>query len=94
MVLESHWVNMPRQDFDEITSICVPGANDNNAKAELMRSFVIPERLMAPNSSSNTSQRTCNIPVAFISDHNVWALLDFSRLVQFRLRSSDRLWII
>lgn len=90
MGLEAHWVSLPRNDFDEIISTCQPGPSNDKARAKKMRSFVIPDRFRAENSGSKA--RTCNVFVAFISASHVWALVDHSRLVRFRVLSSDLQW--
>src|ERR1700733_7854824 len=68
--LESHLMGMKRRVFDELIHQCISGPNSDPKKAELLRTFKIPEYLIEEHSSS--SNRTINIFAAWISKEYVW----------------------
>ena len=87
--LEGHITGMTRSDFNEITSNSIPGPNAANG--ELIRSFVIPERLITMGSSPSRP-RTVNILAAFIAEEWTWCIVDFARLVRMHVISHDHTW--
>jgi hypothetical protein len=89
--LEAHIVGIARSIYDEIVAIDVPGQNADPDKAEVIRSFVIPEHHVVPGSSS-VRPRYINIFAAFLSDTKAWIICDFSRLVRLHIFSRDKPW--
>jgi hypothetical protein len=89
--LEAHIFGMTREDFFEIITKDIPGPNEDATKAEKIRTFLIPERLIVPNSSS-TRPRTIKIFAAFISSDWVYVLSDFAGLVRMSVRSKQSPW--
>lgn len=89
--LEAHIIGMSKEIYDHIISKNIPGTNADLNKSELLRSFVFPEEYIEPGSSARRPRRI-NIFAAFVSDEWVWALMDFSRLVQMHVISRDRPW--
>ena len=67
------------------------GPNKDATKAEKIRTFLIPERLVVPNSSSRRP-RTIKIFVALISSDWVYVISDFSGLVRMFVQSKQSLW--
>ena len=89
--LEAHVFGMSREDFFEIVTKDIPGPNGDASKAEKIRTFLIPECLIVPNSSS-TRPRTIKIFAAFISSDWVYVLSDFAGLVRMSVRSKQSPW--
>jgi len=88
--LESHLMGMKRAIFDKLIRNCIAGPNSDRRKAELLRTFTIPDELIEDNSSP--SNCTVNIFAAWISKDYVWVLVDFARLVRLHVISRDRVW--
>ncbi|KAF7969578.1 hypothetical protein HWV62_26883 [Athelia sp. TMB] len=88
--LEANVIKFTRKDFDEITSVCIPGPNKNPAKAQKLRRFAIPDHLCSAYSSTGT--RSLTIFAAVVCEDDVWAVLDFGRLVQLHIISRDDVW--
>ncbi|RDB24436.1 hypothetical protein Hypma_008475 [Hypsizygus marmoreus] len=84
-------IGMPVSVYDEIISQVIPGPNLSPKRAEIVRSFVIPERFKVEGSSPVTP-RTINIFAAFISDDWVWTICDSTRLVRMHIISRDQPW--
>lgn len=82
---------MTPDDFYDITSQHIAGPNKDPQKAELIRTFVIPDRFIIPGSSTNCP-RIIKIFAAFISAEWVYVMSDFSGLVRMHLRSKKSLW--
>jgi hypothetical protein len=82
---------MSPEDFFAIISQDCPGPNKDAIKADQIRTFLIPKRLIIPNSSS-TCPRTIKIFAAFISEKWVYVLSDFSGLVRMHVRSKQSPW--
>jgi hypothetical protein len=78
-------------EFYDITSQHIAGPNKDPQKAELMRTFVIPDRLVVSGSSINRP-RTIKIFAAFISAEWVYVVSDFSGLVKMHLKSKKTCW--
>jgi hypothetical protein len=81
---------MSPKDFYEIVSHHVPGPNNDPEKANRIRTFIIPDRLIVPGSSN--SSRTIKIFAAFISAEWVYVVSDFSGLVRMHVRSKNSPW--
>jgi hypothetical protein len=81
---------MKRKIFDTLMNNCVPGPNSDRKKADLLRTFKIPDDLIEEHSSS--SNRTVNVFAAWISEEYVWILVDFARLVRFHIISRAKPW--
>lgn len=88
--LEANLIKFTRKDFDEITSICVPGPNAEPAKAAKLRRFALPDHLCSAYSSTGT--RSLTIFAAIICEDDVWAVLDFGRIVQLHVISRNEIW--
>lgn len=84
---------MSPKDFYEIVSSHVPGPNNDPLKAQQIRTFIIPDRLIVPGSSS-TYPRTIKIFAAFISSDRVYVVSDFSGLVRLHVRSKNSPWTV
>lgn len=89
--LEAHITGMSREHYNQIISKSIPGTNPNPQKAALIRSFVIPEELIVPDSSPKRPRRI-NVFAAFLSDSWAWVLSDFVRLVRMHVISRDKPW--
>jgi hypothetical protein len=93
---------MPTSVYREIVSTDIPGQSnnpkltpeENQERARLVRSFVIPSRFSIEGSrtASKPTPRTINIAVAFSSDDWTWAFADFSRLYNVHILSQDQVW--
>jgi hypothetical protein len=83
-------MGMKRPIFDKLICNCIPGPNSDRRKAELLRTFTIPNEFSEDNSSP--SNRTVNIFAAWISKDYVWVLVDFARLVRLHVISRDQVW--
>lgn len=88
--LEANVIKFARKDFDEITSACIPGPSTDLAKAEKLRRFPAPDHLRSAYSS--TSTRSFTIFAAVVCDDDVWAILDFGRIVQLHIISRNKIW--
>lgn len=88
--LETCIIGMSPQDYKEIISNDIPGPNPDPEKAEHLRTFQIPERLIQTNSSPK--ERTIKIVAAFVSDHWVWTVNDWTSLVRLYIYSTDGIW--
>jgi hypothetical protein len=89
--LEAHVFGMTPEDFFDIAAQDIPGPNLDTTKADKIRTFLIPERLIVPNSSSRRP-RTIKMFAAFISAEWVHVLSDFSGLVRMFVRSKQSPW--
>ncbi|PPQ97364.1 hypothetical protein CVT26_006596 [Gymnopilus dilepis] len=69
----------------------VDGPNPDPAKAEKIRTFLLPEKFIVENSSQNRPRRV-KIFCAWISSEYVWALIDFSGLVRMHIKSKPTAW--
>lgn len=79
---------MPPSIFWSIIGNDVPGPNEAPEKAELIRTFLIPNEYTVEHSSPN-HPRTIKIFAAFVSESWVWVLSDFSGLVRMNVRSRN-----
>jgi hypothetical protein len=82
---------MTPKDFFDIIIKDTAGPNKDTTKAEQIRTFLIPERLIVPD-SSRRRPRTIKIFAAFISTGWVHVLSDFSGLVRMSVKSKQSLW--
>jgi len=82
---------MRPSDFYEIIKKDVAGPNPDATKAEKIRTFLIPERLIVPGSSSNRP-RCVKIFAAFISAEWVYVLSDFTGLARMFVKSKKTPW--
>ncbi|RDB27826.1 hypothetical protein Hypma_002116 [Hypsizygus marmoreus] len=89
--LEAHIMCLDKPLYTEIVSKDIPGPNLDPDKADAIRSFVIPDRLIVPGSSP-VRPRTINIFAAFVSDKRVWIVCDFARLIRLHVISRDAPW--
>jgi hypothetical protein len=78
-------------DFFAIVKHDIPGPNEDFEKAEKIRTFVIPEHLIEPGSSSGRPRRI-KIFAAFLSKDWVYVLTDFSGLARMHFVSKDLPW--
>lgn len=83
---------MKREDYEEIVNKDAPGPNADKAKAEILRSFVMPERFANKLSADAKKRRLINVLAAFVSDTDAILIIDFSRLSRLHVVSQDRLW--
>lgn len=83
--LELHIMGMPQAAYEETICDCIPGPNGNRHKANLLRTFVVPQQFIEEHSSKRKC--TVNILAAWISDQYVWILVDFTHLVCFHVFS-------
>lgn len=90
--LEAHIICLTHDDYREIIQDDIPGPNADKTKANLLRSFPMPQHFINKNSSSPEKPRTINIFAAFVSSARVWAIVDFSRLVRLHVISKDEIW--
>lgn len=89
--LESHIFGMKPDLFWKIISNDVPGPNVDPAKAERVRTFLIPEEYIVEGSSPRRP-RTVKIFAAIVSDKWVLVLTDFVGLVRMHIKSQDAIW--
>jgi len=82
---------MKFHDFLDIINNDIPGPNDDPQKAEQIRTFVVPERLIVPG-SSDRRPRTIKIFASFISVKWVYVVSDFSGLVRVHVKSKNVPW--
>lgn len=88
MSLEGHVRTLSREDFEALTAHCVPGKNKSKAKADRMRSFLVPSRFVEPGSRENGV--TVNILAAVVTDATAIALFNFSRMSRVHIVSMSR----
>ena len=88
--LEVNILKFSHADFEEITAICQMGPNQNKEKAARLHWFAVLEHLI--DACSSEKDHTLTIFAAVISEDDVWAVLDFSRLVQIHVISCDMMW--
>jgi hypothetical protein len=89
--LEAHVFGMTPSDFYDITSQHIAGSNPDVQKAEVMRTVLIPDRMIVPGSSPHYP-RTIRILAAFISAEWVYVVSDFSGLARLHVRSKAIPW--
>jgi len=82
---------MKPEDFFDIVARDIPGPNPDATKADIIRTFLIPERFTVPNSSTRCP-RTIKIFAAFMSPEWVHVLSDFSGLVRTFVKSKQSPW--
>jgi hypothetical protein len=89
--LEASLIRMKRSDYDEIVSTSVPGSNKSKSKANKLRRFRLPKRLIHP-ASPKTDARHVTILAALVCEDIVYILADFSRLARIHITSRSRMW--
>ncbi|KAI3599201.1 hypothetical protein WG66_013420 [Moniliophthora roreri] len=90
--LEAHPIEVKRQLFDELTAVSLPGPNKQKSKAEMLRQFRIPERLIAVGSSASQRGRFVRCMAAIVCDDRTFMICDFARLVRIHIISKDNMW--
>lgn len=83
---------MKRTYYDEIISKDVPGQNADKSKAEVLRTFEIPERFVNDKSANPTKKRYVNVLAAMVSETEAVLVVDFSRLSRLHVISKDSAW--
>ena len=87
---------LPRAEFDLITSLSVPGPfskkDPSKAEAEQLRKYLIPLSRNEPLSRNAKEQHYIQIYAAIVCPTIVFAIVDFSRLVQLFITSRDQPW--
>ncbi|KAF8055810.1 hypothetical protein FPV67DRAFT_1788202 [Lyophyllum atratum] len=84
--LEASLLEMSRKNFDDLFANDCPGPNKDRSKSEKLRQFEMPPEFIEPGTSTKT-KRYVRMFLAFVSDHSVWVLMDFARLVRFHVWS-------
>ncbi|RDX40700.1 hypothetical protein OH76DRAFT_1412800 [Lentinus brumalis] len=94
--LEAFGCIIPRDAFDSIVAEDVPGTNKDKAKAERLRSFVIPSQLVVPEARRHKKRadgsQLINIFAAVVCEKEVFLVSDFARLVRITIISIPRHW--
>lgn len=83
-------MHLRRKDYDEIIKQDIEGSNVDRTKASILRTFALPERFITKNSSKEP--RTVNFLGGFVSDTDVWMLVDFIRLAKMHVTSRMTEW--
>ncbi|KAF7335901.1 hypothetical protein MSAN_02327200 [Mycena sanguinolenta] len=91
MSLEGNIRPMSRSDFDALVAVCTPGSNKDRIRASQMRSFVVPEQFIDPNSRG--TGKTVNILAAIVTDNTAIVLMDFSRMSRVHIVSMSRKFV-
>jgi hypothetical protein len=89
--LESSIIRFNRVDFDKIVAFCQPGPNTDKCKAKQLRRFAVPSEFVEP-ATNDSGGRSITIFAAIVGEQDVWALVDFSRLVRIHIISCDAVW--
>ncbi|KAJ7186588.1 hypothetical protein C8R46DRAFT_1024628 [Mycena filopes] len=89
--LEGNITSMSRTDFLLLVPPwrCIPGSNDDRAKAEQMRSFLLADKFIDPGSRER-DKTTITVLGAILTDAHAFVISDFSRLARFHVVSSSR----
>ncbi|KAJ7178255.1 hypothetical protein C8R46DRAFT_1029740 [Mycena filopes] len=89
--LEGNITSMSRTDFLLLVPPwrCIPGSNDDRAKAERMRSFLLADKFIDPGSRER-DKTTITVLGAILTDAHAFVISDFSRLARFHVVSSSR----
>ncbi|KAK7013556.1 hypothetical protein R3P38DRAFT_3005255 [Favolaschia claudopus] len=88
--LEGSILVMTRSDYEEVTSVCVPGNNPNKSKAARLRSFLVPERFVEPGARLKDEDFKVNILAAVVMETHAIVVIDYSRIAQIHVVSSAR----
>jgi hypothetical protein len=78
-------------DFDKIVALCQPGPNADKRKAEQLRRFAVPSEFVEP-ATNDPEGQSLTVFAAIVGEQDVWALVDFSRLVRIHIISRDAVW--
>ncbi|KAF9522477.1 hypothetical protein CPB83DRAFT_899613 [Crepidotus variabilis] len=87
--LEACPIMMSRADYDKIIAGDRPGPNKNKQKAEHLRTFAVPARLIQDSSTTQTN-RTINVFCAFVDNSIAIFIIDFVCLWAARIGSQHR----
>ncbi|KAF9521414.1 hypothetical protein CPB83DRAFT_900758 [Crepidotus variabilis] len=87
--LEACPIMMPRAGYDKIIAGDRPGPNKNKQKAEHLRTFAVPARLIQDSSTTQTN-RTINVFCAFVDDSIAIFMIDFACLWVARIGSQHQ----
>ncbi|KAI0699597.1 hypothetical protein C8T65DRAFT_742416 [Cerioporus squamosus] len=90
--LEGHLAYLTRDQYERVVAQDCPGSNKAKAKADKMRSFVVPSELTDPDARHLKKQQTMEMFASFVGEHDTFVVLDFARLVVVHIMSLDRQW--
>ncbi|KAK7015047.1 hypothetical protein R3P38DRAFT_2999205 [Favolaschia claudopus] len=93
--LEGNIRGMARSDYDEMVAVSVPGNNPNKAKAQRLRSFVMPDRFVEPGARKKNKLYKVNILAAIVMEKHAFILHVVSSAVLLQwndLRRGTGLW--
>ncbi|KAK7050766.1 hypothetical protein R3P38DRAFT_2687100 [Favolaschia claudopus] len=90
--LEGEILTIPRYIYDRVISRCVPGNNPNPAKADRLRSFLIPKKYIDPGAREDNSLYKVNILAAVVMEEDAFIVVDFARITQVHVVSGSRFW--
>ncbi|KAK7054100.1 hypothetical protein R3P38DRAFT_2854659 [Favolaschia claudopus] len=86
--LEGNIRGMARSDYEEMVAVSVPGNNPNKAKAQRLRSFVMPDRFVEAGARKKNKLYKVNILAAIVMEKHAFIVTDFSRMTQLHVVSS------
>ncbi|KAI0665794.1 hypothetical protein C8Q78DRAFT_1083646 [Trametes maxima] len=90
--LEGTMIILRTEDYLEIVAQDCPGNNRDPAKAEQMRSFVVPEHLTIPGARKLNKLQTLAIFAAVVGEENTLIMVDHNRLLRLHIMSLSRPW--
>ncbi|KAK6980542.1 hypothetical protein R3P38DRAFT_3118132 [Favolaschia claudopus] len=93
--LEGSILVMTRSDYEEVTSVCVPGNNPNKSKAARLRSFLVPERFVEPGARLKDEDFKVNILAAVVMETHAIVIHVVSSARKFEkadLRPGSEMW--
>ncbi|KAK6981428.1 hypothetical protein R3P38DRAFT_3293768 [Favolaschia claudopus] len=90
--LEGEILTVPRYIYDQVIARSVPGNNPNAAKAERLRSFLIPRKYVDPGAREDNSLYKINILAAVVMEEDAFIVCDFARITQIHVISNSRFW--
>ncbi|KAK7001753.1 hypothetical protein R3P38DRAFT_3044301 [Favolaschia claudopus] len=90
--LEGEVLTIPRFIYDQVIARSVPGNNPNAAKAERLRSFLIPRKYIDPGAREDNSLYKVNILAAVVMEEDAFIVVDFARITQVHVVSGSRFW--
>ncbi|KAF7374250.1 hypothetical protein MSAN_00307900 [Mycena sanguinolenta] len=89
--LEGNIRPMKRTDFNDMVAHCVKGNASDPARAEKMRSFLLPNKFIEPGARKSKKDRKITILAAILMDEDVFIITDFCRMTQLHVVSSSRI---